>query len=42
MFELAPDFNADDKGCAIAAKQFYERCFIMRINMTFSVSIVSV
>ena len=25
MFEPAPDFNADDKGCAIAAKQFYER-----------------
>ena len=25
MFESAPDFNADDKGCAIAAKQFYER-----------------
>lgn len=25
MFEPAPDFNADDKDCAIAAKQFYER-----------------
>lgn len=25
MFEPAPDFNADDKGCAITAKQFYER-----------------
>ena len=25
MFEPAPDCNADDKGCAIAAKQFYER-----------------
>lgn len=44
MFEPAPDFNADDKGCAIAAKQFYERVlhYAYQYNITFSVSIVSV